>query len=214
MIHFFQIFLVGLGISFLGQLPLGNMNLIATQISVQDGVKDAWKYGIGVAIIEIVYLRIALSGMDWVVAHELLFKVLTWCTVVFFLVLGIVTLVSAKRQQSNKKGVLVDNNINRFILGISLSAINPLQIPFWFTWSITLLNNGLLPPGFSNYNWFTVGAGLGTLTGIALYIYGGKWAVTKMGANNKSLNYILGAIFIVAAIIQLYRSLDSPLQVH
>ena len=210
MLAFLQIFAVGLAVSFLGQLPLGSMNLVATQISVQEGGNSAWKFGIGVAIVEIVYLRIALSGMDWVVENQQLFKVLTWFTVVFFLVLGVVTLFAAKKQKPNKKGMLVDNKINRFLLGISLSAINPLQIPFWFTWSVTLLNSGVLLPGYANYNWFTIGAGLGTLTGIGVYIHGGKWAIKKMGANNKTLNYILGFIFIIAALIQVYRNIASP----
>lgn len=211
MIAFLKVFLVGLAVSFLGQLPMGNMNMVATQLSVQEGLKFAWRFGLGVAIIEIVYLRIALSGMDWVVAHATLFNVLTWGTVIFFLVLGVVTIVAASRQQASSKGFIVANKVNRFLLGVSLSAINPLQIPFWFTWTLTLFNNGLLLPGYGYYNWFTIGAGLGTLTGIGVYIHGGKWAVKKFGANNKTLNYILGIIFILAAIIQLYRNVqDGP----
>lgn len=213
MLAFLHILAVGMGVSFLGQLPLGNMNMVATQISVHEGVKSAWKFGLGVALVEIVYLRIALSAMDWVIAHVMLFKILTWLTVAFFLILGVITLVSTRRQNADKRGVLVENKINRFMLGISLSAINPMQIPFWFTWTITLLNNGLLLPGYGNYNWFTIGAGIGTLSGIGIYIHGGKWAVNKMGANNKSLNYILGVIFIIAALAQAYRNINDPWQI-
>ncbi|WP_207493572.1 LysE family translocator [Aridibaculum aurantiacum] len=210
MIAFLQVFFIGIGVSFLGQLPLGNMNMIATQLSVQEGVRGAWKFGLGIAIVEIIYLRIALSGMNWVLQHMLLFNILTWATVLFFLVLGVVTIVAASKQQKEAKGVLVQNKINRFFLGASLSAINPIQVPFWFTWTITLFNNGLLAPNFSSYNWFTIGAGLGTLGGIGVYIHGGKWAVNKMGAKNRGLNYIMGSIFIIAALIQLYKNIQSP----
>ncbi len=60
------VLLVGFGISLLGQLPLGNMNLAATQMGVQESYKNAWLYGLGIAIIEMIYLRISLTGMNWI----------------------------------------------------------------------------------------------------------------------------------------------------
>lgn len=210
MLAFIQVFFIALGVSFLGQLPLGNMNMIATQVSVQEGVKSAWRFGVGVAIVEIIYLRVALSGIDWVLTHEMLFRVLAWATVVFLRGLGVATLIKAKKQKPTERGIIVDNKFNRFLLGVSLSALNPIQIPFWFTWIITLVNNGLLLPGNANYNLFTLGAGVGTLFGIGVYIHGGKWAFKKSGKNNKSLNYVLGVVFIIAALIQMYKNIFSP----
>ncbi|MCX6205423.1 MAG: hypothetical protein NTZ19_04130 [Bacteroidetes bacterium] len=55
----------GFLVSFLGQLPLGNMSFTATQVGLQEGFKKAWQFAIGVAIVEMVYLRFALIGMDW-----------------------------------------------------------------------------------------------------------------------------------------------------
>ena len=63
----------GFLVSFLGQLPLGNMSFTATQVGLQEGFKKAWQFAIGVAIIEMVYLRFALIGMDWVVMHRNVF---------------------------------------------------------------------------------------------------------------------------------------------
>ena len=61
----------GFLVSFLGQLPLGNMSFTATQVGLQEGFKKAWQFAIGVAIIEMIYLRFALIGMDWVVMHRM-----------------------------------------------------------------------------------------------------------------------------------------------
>lgn len=205
MFEFIKIFFVGLLVSFLGSIPLGNMNMIATTISVQEGFKNAWKYGVGIAIIEIIYLRVALTGMDWVATHKVVFTVLSWITVTLFLVLGVITLIRARKEKESKKGALIDNKVDRFFLGVSLSALNPVQIPFWFTWSISLVKTGVLQTTNANYNFFTIGAGCGTLAGIALYIHGGKWVIKKLGANNRTLNYIMGLVFIVAALIQLYK---------
>ena len=64
-IYLFPFFL-GLILSFLGQLPLGTMSMTATQIAVQENFRNAWKYSVGVALIEMVYLRLVLSGMQWI----------------------------------------------------------------------------------------------------------------------------------------------------
>ena len=200
-----QVFFSALLISFLGQLPFGNMNLTATQLSVQEGYKKAWLYGSGIVLVEMIYLRISLTAMDWVVEHRLIFDIMGWITVVLFAALGIFSLVAARRQVKEKKGLLLNNKLNRFFLGVSVSAVNPAQIPFWFIWSTNMINTGVLKTTFLHFNLFTGGAAIGSLTGLGVYIYGGRWLIEKMKASNKQLNIFMGIIFILAAVLQLYN---------
>jgi len=192
-------------VSFLGQLPLGSMSLTATQIHVQEGSRSAWLYAIGVTIVEMIYLRLSLKGIDWVYVHKTFFTILGWLTVVFFLVLGIFSFRSARNQQADKKGLLINNKLNRFVLGLSLSAMNPAQIPFWILWSSYMLSWKILHSNSIEYDYFTVGAGIGTMSGLAVYMYGGNYLVTKLNVSNKTLNKIMGGIFIFAGAVQLYR---------
>ena len=180
--HFLFIFFLGWVLSFLGQLPLGTISITATQIAVQENFNHAWKYSIGVTIIEIIYLRLVLSGVDWIMDHQLLFKVLGWLTVIFFLVLGVLSFLTARRQQEDKKALLLNNTINRFWLGVTMSTLNPAQIPFWFIWSSYFMSLHWLQSGFEEFNLFAAGAGIGTITGLVVYTYGGNWLVTKMNA--------------------------------
>lgn len=205
-----QVFFSALLISFLGQLPFGNMNLTATQLAVQEGYKNAWKYGIGIVLVEIIYLRLALTAMDWVVEHQLIFKIMGWLTVAVFLALGILSLIMARKQAAEKKGLLLNNKLDRFLLGVSVSAINPVQIPFWFIWSTNMIDNGILHTNFLDFNLFTGGAAVGSLAGLGVYIYGGKWLIEKMKASNKQLNIFMGIVFIIAALIQLYNMFSKP----
>jgi threonine/homoserine/homoserine lactone efflux protein len=200
-------FLLGLLLSFLGQLPLGTMSLTATQIAVQENFRNAWKYAVGVALIEMVYLRAVLSGMQWITGHHMLFIIFNWLTVAFFLVFGVMGFVLAQKQDGPKKALLLNNRIDRFFLGMGMSFLNPVQIPFWFIWTAYFLNMGWLKAGFSPFNFFTVGSGIGTVCGLAVYIYGGNWLVTKMKTSNRMLNTVAGIIFIVAAIVQAFRML-------
>ncbi|HCL05813.1 MAG TPA: lysine transporter LysE [Chitinophagaceae bacterium] len=204
------IFFIAALISFLGQLPLGNMSITSTQIGIQEGFKKAWMFAIGVAIVEMLYLRFALTGMDWVVKHRNWFVALGWVTVALFLLLGILSFVSARKQASEKKSVILDNTLHRFLLGLVMSALNPIQIPFWFLWTSTMIQTKVLPITPEAYNMFTAGAGLGTIGGLALYIHGGNWLVKKNNASNKTLNQIMGVIFIITALIQLYRMVYKP----
>jgi threonine/homoserine/homoserine lactone efflux protein len=210
MIHLFFIISVGWLVSFLGQLPLGTMSITSTQIAVSENFRNAWKYSIGVALIEIVYLRSVLYGVDWIINHKLFFEIFGWLAVVLFLVLGIISFVSAVKQKEDKKALILNNKLDRFFLGVSMSALNPAQIPFWFIWSTFLIERNVLQTTAIEYNFYTLGCGIGTISGLALYMYGGNWLVTKMNTSHKTLNKIMGLIFIIAALAQAYRMLVEP----
>jgi len=185
------------------------MSFTATQIAVQENFREGWKYSIGVAMIEMIYLRLVLSGVDWILLHKLLFAILNWITVVFFLVLGVLSFIAAGSQESGKKALLLNNKLNRFLLGVSMSALNPAQIPFWFVWSGYFISAGWLADAKSPFNFFTAGSGAGTIAGLAVYMYGGNYLVTKMKTSNRTLNKIMGVVFIIAALAQLYRVLTG-----
>ncbi|HEX3079699.1 MAG TPA: LysE family transporter [Puia sp.] len=201
------IILLGLILSLLGQLPLGTISMTATQIAVQENFRNAWKYSAGIALVEMIYLRIVLSGMQWIISHQLVFLIFNWITIALFAALGIIILIAAQKQEKQKKALLLNYPLDRFLLGLSMSALNPAQIPFWFIWTGYFINLGWLKPGFAEFNLFTLGTGVGTMAGLLIYIYGGNWLVTKMKTSNRTLNKLMGIIFIIAAAAQLYRVL-------
>ena len=97
----------------------------------------------GVALVEIIYLRIALNSSGWILQNKTVFTYLSWGTVILFFILGILSIRKAiSQKEPEKKGLLIDNKINRFLLGLMLSAINPMQIPFWFFWGTYFISNG------------------------------------------------------------------------
>lgn len=196
----------GFSVSFLGQLPMGNLNVLSTQMAVQESYKNAWLFSIAGALVEVIFLRIALSSSTWIMHNKMLFNYVSWFTVILFYVLGFISIRRAiKNKEQQRKGVLLDNHINRFLLGIMLSVINPMQIPFWFLWGTYFIRNGVIKPFALDYNLFTLGASLGTLGGQAIYIHGGGWLIKKLKAGYKVINIIMGIVFIVSASVQLYK---------
>jgi threonine/homoserine/homoserine lactone efflux protein len=203
--QFFSILLLGFVLSFLGQLPVGVISITATQIAVQENFRNAWKYSFGIALIEMVYLRLVLFGVQWVMGQSRIYLIFNFITAVFFAVLGIACFISSRKQDQNKKALLLNNRMDRFLLGLTISALNPAQIPFWVVWTGYFLNLNLLKPGFGYFNLFTLGSGCGTVCGLAVYMYGGNWLVARLKAENQALNKLMGLIFFIAAIIQLFR---------
>jgi threonine/homoserine/homoserine lactone efflux protein len=102
---------------------------------------------------------------------------------------------------------VLNNNMPRFLLGMFISALNPIQIPFWFGWSTVLFQKGVLEPENKQYNIYISGIGLGTLLGNFVFIFGGKWIVGNIANSGAYINWVIGGIFAVTAIIQLVKML-------
>jgi threonine/homoserine/homoserine lactone efflux protein len=201
-----KVFFWGMIVSFLGSLPLGTLNVAAMQISVQESVQNAILFALGSLSVEMIYVRVSLVGINWVRKQKKLFRYMEWITVAIVLALAIGSFAAAMKPHP-AKNVILNNQINRYLLGVMLSAINPVQIPFWFGWSTVLFTKNILQPKNSFYNFYIVGIGLGTLMGNCVFIFGGKWIVGKLNGNQSLLNWIIGGIFAVTAIIFLIKIL-------
>ena len=204
-----RIFFWGLLISFLGSLPLGTLNVAAMQIGIQEGITDAIYFSIGSLLVEMIYVRISLVGIDWVRKQQKLMKIMEWVTLAIIIALAIGSFIAAAKGGDAAKNVLLQNNMHRFLLGMLMCAINPVQIPFWFGWSTVLFTKKILEPNKTQYNIYILGIGIGTLLGNCVFIFGGKWAVQRIAISQQYLNWVIGGIFAVTAIIQLVKMLMS-----
>ena len=202
-----QVFLWGLMISFLGSLPLGTLNVAAMQIGIQESLHDAMYFSIGSLLVEMVYVRISLVGIDWIRKQEKLMKAMEWITLGIIIALAVGSFIAAMSDGGEAKNVMLNNNMHRFLLGMFMCAINPVQIPFWFGWSTVLFTKKILEPVPAQYNSYIVGIGLGTLLGNAVFIFGGKWVAQRISNSEQYINWVIGGIFAITAIIQLWKIL-------
>ncbi|MFL5787112.1 MAG: LysE family translocator [Flavisolibacter sp.] len=199
-----RIFLTGMFISFLGSLPLGTLNVAAMQIAISDGINQAILFSLGSLTSEVFYVRISLIAMDWVRKQKKLFLILEWVTLAIVLALAIASFYVALHPKVHKN-VILNSTLNKYLLGLVMSAVNPIQIPFWFGWSTVLFTKQILLPKNSHYNLYIAGIGIGTLLGNFVFIFGGKLIATKISNNQSILNWIIGSVFCITAIIQLWK---------
>ncbi len=208
-----KILFVGLLVSFLGSLPLGTLNIAVMQISISEGIYPALIFGFGTLTAEIIYVRLSLVAMDWVRKQEKIFRVLEWITLFIILALAFFSFYAAMNP-SVEKNVILSSSLHKYWLGLIMSALNPIQIPFWFGWSTILFTKKILLPRNDHYNVYILGIGIGTLIGNLVFIYGGKVIGVQLKNNQHILSWIIGGIFALTAIIQMIRMMKKKDSVY
>ena len=88
-----------------------------------------------------------------------------------------------------------------------MSALNPVQIPFWFGWSAVLFSRKVLVPDRTQYYFYILGIGCGTFLGNCVFIFGGQYVAYRIENNQQALNWIIGGVFAFTAVLQLFRIL-------
>lgn len=207
MLKLARVFFWGMLISFLGSLPLGTLNVAAMQIGIQESIWNALLFSFGSLLVEMIYVRISLVGIDWVRKQAKLMKMMEWITLGIIIALAVGSFIAATNSNPQAKNAFLNNNLNRFLLGVIMCALNPVQIPFWFGWSAVLFTKKILEPKAGQYNTYIIGIGLGTLAGNCVFIFGGKWAAQKIANSEAYLNWVIGGIFAVTALILLFKIL-------
>lgn len=205
----FRVFFWGMLVSFLGSLPLGTMNVTATQISVQQGIADAFRFATGAMIVEVIIVRIALVTMNWLTRQHTLFRFLEYITTSVILFLAIASFIAAYKMTGFASSLPV-KSFTTFWTGAFLSLTNPLHIPFWLGWTTVLINKKVLEPLSRQYNWYVVGIGIGTILGFSVFIYAGNFLVSWIQKHQTILNYAIGIVLLLTAIIQLKKMLEQP----
>jgi threonine/homoserine/homoserine lactone efflux protein len=203
-----KIFFTGMLVSFLGSLPLSTLNIAAMQISITDGHSPALWFAAGILLAEIIYVRISLVAMDKIRKQEKVLKALEWVTLFIVVALAVLSFVAAAQNNAQAKNILLSNSMPRFVLGLLMSALNPVQIPFWFGWSTVLFTKKILLPRNDHYNFYISGIGLGTFLATSVFI---------LNANQHTLHLVIGGIFTITAVIQIWkmvRKKDAVQKIH
>lgn len=199
-----RIFFTGVFISFIGALPLGTQNLAAMQIAITDGMQPALVFAAGLVVADIVYIYVTLLAMQWIQKHKKFFKALEWVTLTIVVSLAAANFYAAMHP-GVQKNVVLSNSVPRFLLGLLLNGINPMQIPFWFGWSTVLFTKKIIQPNWNHYHLFAGGATVGMSAATLLFIFGGRLIADKISNNQDIVYFIIGGIFAITALIQIWK---------
>lgn len=174
-------------------------------MAIADGIGPAVWFSVGALIMEMAYVRLSLVAMDWFCRQQ------RWTRLLERVMIGIIGLLAVcsfwaaiypQRHDNFIIGFVSPAPIPRLLTGMLLSAVNPLQIPFWFGWSTVLFSKKILQHRNDHYNAYIAGIGLGTFAGNAIFIFGGRLLIGIVQTHDAAMNTVIGIIFLITAGVQ------------
>lgn len=200
-------FLLGFGISLMGALPLGYINVISLQILLEQGSSAVISFISGIVFIEFFVLKTVSFGAKWLVQQKKLLLFIDAFTIIFFFGIGLYFLVNIG---SDKIFTLAHLRLAQFpfILGLLLNSLNFIQWPYWSGIYLYLFRTKKLDPRCKDNSTFIIGAMAGTSIGMLLFAHLGKQLLIENKIEiNQYLNIIFALLFLVLAGIQIAKLL-------
>lgn len=159
---------IGFGVSFIGSVPLGYLNVIGYHIYDTSGMGNLLPYLIGVMIIESLVIYGTLVFAQRLMRNEKLMWYIELFSIVFMLVLAWYFHSSATGEALPEDATKGYENLGPFLKGIVFSCFNFMQIPFWTGWNVYVVNERYI----SNDKklWYVGGSLIGTFTGMLVFI--------------------------------------------
>lgn len=155
---------LGLVLSYLGSLPMGYLNLVGYQVYQKSGWESMAQYLLGVVVIEMGIIYVTFRFAQKLITYRKLHRALEALSAVFMVVLAVVFFT----QPQTLTAVDFQQHATPLLLGILLSGVNIIQLPFWTGWNLWLLQKEYLVR--NRVVFYIVGAGIGTFLGMLTLI--------------------------------------------
>ena len=131
---------VGFLISFIGSIPLGYLNVVGFEVFHKFGLKETIFYLIGVISIEFFVIFFTLIFANKLMGNPKLLRFIEAFSVIFMFVLAYAFYSSSNSGATNQSVLEKYSHYSSYVVGIILSCLNFIQIPFWMSWNLYLLN--------------------------------------------------------------------------
>lgn len=198
--HFFFGFIMAFG----GLLAPGMLNMTAVRTSIEKGKKAGVIFSAGAASFVFVQASIALVFANYLNRHPEIIEKLNIAGVIVFLILAIFFFIQARKkfkaEGKNQKG-------NLFFIGMFMSAINMLAIPFYLGLSTYLSAKEQLILTQPYISIFVIGAVLGAFMLFVTYVGLANTIVKRVYFIARNINFILSVLFLILALLTLIKIL-------
>lgn len=199
---YFSHIVLGFSMAFLSLVPPGMLNMTAVRITIEKNRKEGFWFSLGAAMIVIIQAFIAIAFAKYFVNNPQVVERLKLGGVFVLFLLSVVFFIKARKKfktrGSNKKG-------KSLVLGILMSAMNMLSIPFYLVLSSVLESKGLLIAEQPYINFFVSGVFVGAFALFLLYVQFASIIQKKAQFIARNINYILSILFFVLGILSLYK---------
>ena len=204
---FYLPLVLGFFIAFLAVIPPGLINMTAAKISLQEGKKEAISFAFGASVIIFFQTFIAVLFARFISNHQEIVSTLQEIGIFVFSLLSVYFFWIAKKPKKIKTDSRVKGKSNRFFLGILLSTLNLLPIPFYVFASMTLAASGYFSFDKIPVAEFVIGVMIGSFTVFYIYIVAFKKIENKTEFLMRNINTIIGSVTTFMAVLTLFKLL-------
>jgi len=197
--------LLGFSIAFISVVPPGLINMTAAKISTQEGKGMALSFAIGASAIIFIQTFIAILFSRLISNNVQFVSILQEIAIFVFLVLSCYFFYFAKKPKKIKASPKVKGKSNRFFLGVFLSALNILPIPFYVFLSMSLAASGYLDFDKISIFTFVLGVVCGSFAVFYLYIVAFKKIERRADFILRNINNIIGSVTALMALFTLIK---------
>ncbi len=189
--------IVGFLAAFVGLLAPSMLNMTAARTSIEKGKAAGIQFAAGAASVVFIQAFIAVSFAKYLVAHpEVITKLKTAAIFVLFGLAIFFFMQARKKFKAEGK----DKEGSTFIVGMGMSSLNMLAVPFYLAMATLAEGKGWMTIEQPFSTIYVVGAVLGAFSLFATYASFAEKIAEKAAFIAKNINYILSALFIVLAI--------------
>ncbi len=196
---------IGFAMAFLGLLSPGLLTMTTLSTAAERGKKAGIYFALGAVFPIIIQAHIALLGADYLKTHPNVIQSFTDVAVFVFLLLAIVFYYQYKHR--NRPATSGLNIHNSFVFGLIISLINPMAIPFYFTYSTLLEMQNLLILKQGLISFFVVGAALGAFLVLSIYAANARKLFGRFQLFAKHFKLLLAILMFILSLLSLYNSL-------
>ena len=154
--------------AFIGLMSPGLLTMTTLNTAIDRGSKETVRFVFGAIIPIFFQAHIALLGAEYLKKHPEVILSFSKFAVFFFFFLAVLFFYQYKQRHVQVKTLRLHIG-NSFLYGMLVSALNPLAIPFYFTYSTLLEMQGILALKEPYISIFVLSAMAGAFS--ILYIY-------------------------------------------
>ncbi len=196
-------FFIGFSISFIGALPLGYLNVFGFEIYKKNGIISLIFYLLGVLVIEAIVIYMTFIFAEILTKNKKLMQIISLLSIFFLLLMAYFFRFQSKNYVQNDQLLLPISMSSTIYLGLVLSLLNVVQIPFWTSWNIYVVANQYVNfKKYSKYS-YVIGAIIGSFVGMLTVILSLVWLSANINwIQNHLLHDFLPLLFLLMAIFQ------------
>ncbi len=189
--------LVGFSISFIGSIPLGYLNIVGFEVFKKFGLHDTIFYLLGIISIEFFVIFGTLLFANQLMNNQKLIKFIEGFSVIFMFVLAYIFYSSGNSKATTQSVLEKYIDYSPYVVGVILSCLNFIQIPFWTGWNLYLLNANYIEVSKSRKYFYVFGTVMGTFAGMLTLILSLNYLTNQTDFLAKYLmKYIIPLVFI------------------